>query len=61
MAKTTTLKEWAEGHGTAAARVAKRIERFANNTTDPDTSMAAGELLEMMAQAGVSLTGPVKS
>lgn len=45
----TTLKQWAEAHGTnAVGRVVKRIERFAGNTTDDSTSAAAQELLEMI-------------
>lgn len=49
---TTTIKQWAEGHGTpAVSRVAKRLARFANNSTDPDTSLAAGELVSMIEEA----------
>ena len=47
-----TLKQWADAHGAApVSRVAKRIERFASNTTDPETSLAAQELIEMIQAA----------
>ena len=47
----TTIKQWAEAHGSSAARVGKRIERFAGNTSDPDTHDAAQELVEMIQSA----------
>lgn len=44
-----TLKQWAEGHGAApVSRVVKRIERFATNTGDSDTAIAAQELVDML-------------
>lgn len=47
-----TLKQWAEAHGAGpVSRVAKRIERFAGNTQDPDTSLAAEELVKMITEA----------
>ena len=50
--RMTTLKQWAETHGpTAVGRVVKRIERFAGNTTDPATSIAAEDLLKMIQEA----------
>ena len=47
-----TLQEWAEAHPKGALRVARRIERFAGNTTDPETSAAAEELLDMLVDTG---------
>ncbi|UOW93131.1 hypothetical protein SEA_NOSHOW_64 [Mycobacterium phage NoShow] len=48
----TTIKQWVEGHGVGpVSRVVKRMERFAGNTTDPETSLAATELLEMIKSA----------
>ncbi|AZS06618.1 hypothetical protein SEA_JACOREN57_53 [Mycobacterium phage JacoRen57] len=45
------IKQWADGHGAAAvSRVVKRIERFANNTTDPETSAAAKELIALIKE-----------
>ena len=48
---TTTLKQWAEAHGpTATGRVVKRIERFAGNTVDAGTALAAEELVQMIKE-----------
>ena len=48
----TTIKQWAEGHGAApVGRLVKRMERFASNTVDPSTSLAAEELIQMIKAA----------
>jgi hypothetical protein len=47
-----TLKQWAESHEPVAVeRIHKRLMRFAENTTDPATSLAANELLAMIQDA----------
>ena len=47
-----SIKQWATGHDAAAvSRVAKRIARFAKNTQDPDTSLAAQDLVDMIENA----------
>ena len=47
-----TLKQWGESHGApAVSRVVKRIERFAGNTSDSETSLAAQELVGMIKDA----------
>ena len=49
---SATIKEWAKVHDPAALqRVAKRIKRFATNTQDPDTSLAAQDLVSMIENA----------
>lgn len=48
----TTLEEWVKAHGNGpVSRVVKRIERFSGNTTDPDTSLAADDLVKMIREA----------
>ena len=49
---SATIKQWAEGHDRGAVlRVAKRLGRFAKNTQDPDTSLAAQDLVDMIENA----------
>lgn len=43
------IKEWATTHGpSAAGRVVKRMERFAQNTLDETTAAAAADLVELI-------------
>lgn len=45
----SVLTDWAERHEpTAVARVIKRLGRFAGNTTDPATGLAAQELVDLI-------------
>jgi len=45
----TTLKQWAELHGPQpVSRIATRLERFAGNTGDPETALAAAELCKLL-------------
>lgn len=45
----TTLKQWADTHGPQpVTRIAGRLERFAGNTGDPETALAAAELCKML-------------
>ena len=44
-----TLKQWAEAHGPQpVTRIASRLERFAGNTGDPETALAAAELCKLL-------------
>lgn len=46
------ITEWAKRHDPKAiARVVSRLNRFANNTSDPATQNAALELLEIVNNA----------
>lgn len=46
------LQDFVERHPQSATnRLVKRIQRFAGNTTDPDTSLAAEELVKMFIDA----------
>lgn len=49
MPAPSTLKQWSELHRpSAVSRVASRIERFAGNTGDPETALAAAELCKLI-------------
>ena len=44
-----TLKQWADAHGPQPVkRIAARMERFAGNTGDPETALAAAELCKLL-------------
>ena len=48
----TDIQVWTETYGAeAASRVAKRIKRFAGNTMDADTSLAAEALVNLIENA----------
>ena len=45
----STLKQWADLHGSEPIkRIAARLERFAGNTGDPETALAAAELCKLL-------------
>ena len=45
----STLKQWADTHGPQpVSRISARLERFAGNTGDPETALAAAELCKML-------------
>lgn len=45
----STLKQWADTHGPQpVSRISARLERFAGNTGDPETALAAAELCKLL-------------
>ena len=49
MPAPSTLKQWADTHGPQpVSRISARLERFAGNTGDPETALAAAELCKLL-------------
>lgn len=52
MASDPTFRQWAETHPRAAVlRVVSRLDRFANNTSNEETSLAAQDLVAKLKEA----------
>lgn len=52
MASDPTFKQWATTHPAAAVtRVIGRLDRFANNTSNEETSLAAQDLVAKLKEA----------
>lgn len=49
---SSTFREWATTHPAPAVnRIVRRIERFAGNTADEETSLAAQDLVDKLKEA----------